>query len=127
MVDIKKYGISDVISMQLQDDKGNVIGSWDIRKPEYHETQYKERYEQAVEDIRSFLIGDWSQRPPCQDCVNCKRFRQKTDKRVKYRFSCDSYCPEALQTMANCGFIAWEPFIKYALPKELRQNNGTDD
>ena len=67
----------------------------------------------AVEAIRKSLRDERLQRPHLNRCSQCAKAIKDNSQR-KYKFGCESLCPEALRVIVGCGFKIYEPLIPFA-------------
>ena len=71
------------------------------------------REKAAVEAIRKSLRVEKQQRPNLNRCHECAKRIVDSGKR-KYKYGCESLCPEALKVIVGCGFDVYEPLIPFA-------------
>ena len=83
----------------------------------------------AVEAIRKSLRDERVQRPHLNRCSQCAKAIKDNSQR-KYKFGCESLCPEALRVIVGCGFKIYEPLIPFAEdwrgPQEAGNQKGAD-
>ena len=75
------------------------------------ESQRREKA--AVEAIRKSLRVEKQQRPNLNRCHECAKRIIDSGQR-KYKYGCESLCPEALKVIVGCGFDVYEPLIPFA-------------
>ena len=71
------------------------------------------REQAAVEAIRKSLRVEKQQRPNLNRCHECAKRIVDSGQR-KYKYGCESLCPEALKVIVACGFDVYEPLIPFA-------------
>ena len=76
-------------------------------------TASQRRERAAVEAIRKSLRDERLQRPHLNRCSQCAKAIKDNSQR-KYKFGCESLCPEALRVIVGCGFKIYEPLIPFA-------------
>lgn len=67
----------------------------------------------AVEAIRKSLRVEKQQRPHLTRCLQCAK-RIVDEKQRKYKYGCESLCPNALKVIVGCGFDVYESLIPFA-------------
>ena len=76
-------------------------------------TESQRREKAAVEAIRKSLRVEKQQRPNLNRCHECAKRIVDSGQR-KYKYGCESLCPEALKVIVGCGFDVYEPLIPFA-------------
>ena len=71
------------------------------------------REKAAVDAIRKSLRVEKQQRPNLNRCHECAKRIVDSGKR-KYKYGCESLCPDALKVIVGCGFDVYEPLIPFA-------------
>ena len=76
-------------------------------------TESERREKAAVDAIRKSLRVEKQQRPNLNRCHECAKRIVDSGQR-KYKYGCESLCPEALKVIVDCGFDVYEPLIPFA-------------
>lgn len=76
-------------------------------------SESQRREQAAVDAIRKSLRVEKQQRPNLNRCHECAKRIVDSGQR-KYKYGCESLCPEALKVIVGCGFDVYEPLIPFA-------------